>query len=134
MTFHCSQCIFPKATCFFVAVIFSGSPHPTKCGLSLLAKLVNITPISYGFNVGKTMPFAPSPSHHHSHRFLIKTIPSHCSFIYYSLWIQSYLLRKWDWGMIWRVICTFSDSEHGFIGIVLLWNSPSLSSVNQLFL
>ena len=28
--------------------------------------------------------------------------------------IQSYLLRKWDWGIIytiiWRVFCTFSDS------------------------
>jgi hypothetical protein len=33
-----------------------------------------------------------------------------------SLWIQPYLLRKWDWGMIW-VICIFSGSGHGSIGI-----------------
>ena len=30
--------------------------------------------------------------------------------IYNSLWIQLYLLRKYDWGMIYGVSCTFSDS------------------------
>ena len=33
---------------------------------------------------------------------------------FHTLWIQSYLLRKWDWGfsftIIWRLFCTFSDS------------------------
>ena len=33
----------------------------------------------------------------------------------YSLWIQPYLLRKWDWGMIWGVGRTFLDSGHGSI-------------------
>ena len=39
--------------------------------------------------------------------------------IYRSLWIQSYLLRKWDWGIIYYTlegyISTFSDSGHGSI-------------------
>jgi hypothetical protein len=26
------------------------------------------------------------------------------------LWIQPYLLRKWDWGMIWGVVRIFSGS------------------------
>ena len=44
----------------------------------------------------------------------IKHVPNHQpdqhTLAYGSKMIQSYLLRKWDRGMIWRVICTFSDS------------------------
>ena len=47
--------------------------------------------------------------------------------LFSSLWIQSYLLRKWDWGIIYcnfeAQVCTFSDSGHGSTGILLLENS-----------
>ena len=33
---------------------------------------------------------------------------------------SKYLLRKWDWGIIWRVSRTFSDSGHGSIGMEFL--------------
>jgi len=39
----------------------------------------------------------------------LRTIPQ-------SLWIQPYLLRKWDWGMIWGVSRTFEKEVFGFIG------------------
>ena len=48
----------------------------------------------------------------------------------YTLWIQPFLLRKWDWGIIYynfsRVSRTFSDSGHGSIGsdiIMGIWDS-----------
>ena len=51
----------------------------------------------------------------------IHEYPSMSTFFSPTLWIQLYLLRKWDWGIIyyffWRLFCTFSDSGHGSIGI-----------------
>ena len=46
-----------------------------------------------------------------------------CINIYISLWIQPYLLRKWDWGMMIRGLAVPSPKMCGSIGIVLTINT-----------